>query len=259
MWLEGVHLLLLIKNLRVVKYSSRNQVCTLHLLLVGYGIPAVIVAISAGVYSEGYGTAKSCWLSHERKFIWSFLGPVCFIIVVNIIIFALILYGLRSQIGNLNTDLSKLRDNRLLTFKAISHFFIMGCSWILGFFQTIGFLSYAFVIVNSLQGPFIFLVHCVLNKQIRAEYRRLFRLMHKQKEKHESSAITMGTLSDTAGPSTASVVPCSSDPSDACLTRDREDTAGPSTASVVPWSSHPSDVSVTRERKDESTSQMPQK
>ncbi|XP_066566298.1 adhesion G protein-coupled receptor E3-like [Amia ocellicauda] len=112
MWLEGVHLLLLIKNLRVVKYSSRNQVCTLHLLLVGYGIPAVIVAISAGVYSEGYGTAKSCWLSHERKFIWSFLGPVCIIIVVNIIVFALILYGLRSQIGNLNTDLSKLRDNR---------------------------------------------------------------------------------------------------------------------------------------------------
>ncbi|MBN3306435.1 AGRE1 protein, partial [Amia calva] len=89
-----------------------------------------------------------------------------FFLQVNIIVFALILYGLRSQIGNLNTDLSKLKDNRLLTFKAISHFFIMGCSWILGFFQTIRFFSYAFVIVNSLQGPFIFLVHCVLNKQV---------------------------------------------------------------------------------------------
>ncbi|MGH0161337.1 UNVERIFIED_CONTAM: hypothetical protein FKN15_071292 [Acipenser sinensis] len=68
----------------------------------------------------------------------------------------------------LNTDVSKVKDTRLLTFKAIAHCFIMGCSWILGFFQGLEFFRFVFVIINSLQGPFIFLVHCVLNQQVRS-------------------------------------------------------------------------------------------
>ncbi|XP_074917298.1 adhesion G protein-coupled receptor E1-like [Chelonoidis abingdonii] len=34
------------------------------------------------------------------------------------------------------------------------------------------FMVYLFTIVNSLQGVFIFLVHCLLNCQVREEYRR---------------------------------------------------------------------------------------
>ncbi|XP_069051856.1 adhesion G protein-coupled receptor E2-like [Lepisosteus oculatus] len=197
MCLEGVQLLLLVTNLRVVKYSSRNRLTKRYLFPPGYGIPAVIVAVSAGVCPGGYGTQKSCWLSFERAFAWSFLGPVSFFISVNIIMFAIILWALKSQLSFINTDVSKVRNTRLLTFKAMAHCFIMGCSWILGFFQGVKFFSYMFVIVNSLQGPFIFLVHCVLNQQIRAEYRRWLRCTYKKKYKSESSGVTMRTLADT--------------------------------------------------------------
>ncbi|MBN3321601.1 AGRE3 protein, partial [Atractosteus spatula] len=162
MCLEGVQLLLLVTNLRVVKYSSRSRLTKRYLFPPGYGIPAMIVVVSAGVFPQ----VRSCWLSCEKSFKWSFLGPVSFLIAVNIILFAFILQTLRSQLSFLNTDISKVRNTRLLTFKSMAQFIIMGCSWILGFFQEDVFFRYAFVIINSLQGPFIFLVHCVLNQQV---------------------------------------------------------------------------------------------
>ncbi|MBN3321600.1 AGRE3 protein, partial [Atractosteus spatula] len=199
MCLEGVQLLLLVMNLRVVKYSSRSRLTKRYLLPPGYGIPAIIVAVSAGVFPGGYGTQTSCWLSYERGFNWSFHGPVSFLISVNIILFTIILWALRSQLGFLNTDISRVRNTRLLTFKSMAQCFIMGCSWILGFFQDVIFFKYAFVIINSLQGPFIFLVHCVLSQQIREEYRRWLKCTRRRKEKSESSGITMRTfdVSDT--------------------------------------------------------------
>ncbi|XP_069052023.1 adhesion G protein-coupled receptor E3-like isoform X3 [Lepisosteus oculatus] len=198
MCLEGVQLLLLVTNLRVVKYSSRSRLTKRYLLPPGYGIPAIIVAVSAGVFPGGYGTQTSCWLSYERGFNWSFHGPVSFLISVNIILFTIILWALRSQLGFLNTDISRVRNTRLLTFKSMAQCFIMGCSWILGFFQDAMFFKYAFVIINSLQGPFIFLVHCVLSQQIREEYRRWLRCTRRQKEKSESSGITMRTFEETS-------------------------------------------------------------
>ncbi|MGH0133211.1 UNVERIFIED_CONTAM: hypothetical protein FKN15_067547 [Acipenser sinensis] len=198
MCLEGVQLYLLVRNLKVVKYSSRQGLRRRYLLLAGYGFPALIVAVSAGVFTEGYGTDKFCWLSHDRGFAWSFLGPVCVTIAVNTILFIAILWTLRSQMCGLNTDVSKVKDTRLLTFKAIAQCFIMGCSWILGFFQGLEFFRFVFVIINSLQGPFIFLVHCVLNQQVRMEYRKWFGCIYKQKDSSEltSSAVPKGNLTE---------------------------------------------------------------
>ncbi|XP_041091698.1 adhesion G protein-coupled receptor E3-like isoform X1 [Polyodon spathula] len=196
MCLEGVQLYLLVRNLKVVKYSSRQGLRRRYLLLAGYGSPALIVAVSAGVFPEGYGTNTFCWLSHDKGFVWSFLGPVCFTIAVNTILFTAILWTLRSKMCGLNTDVSKVKDTRLLTFKAIAHCFIMGCSWILGFFQGLEFFRFVFVIINSLQGPFIFLVHCVLNQQVRVEYRKWFGCIYKQKDSSEltSSAVPIDNL-----------------------------------------------------------------
>lgn len=58
---------------------------------------------------------------------------------------------------------------RLLTFKAFAQLFILGCSWVLGIFQigpVASVMAYLFTIVNSLQGAFIFLIHCLLNRQV---------------------------------------------------------------------------------------------
>ncbi|TFJ96577.1 3-dehydroquinate synthase [Platysternon megacephalum] len=97
-----------------------------------------------------------------------FVVPTTSTKTINITFFALILWILRNRLSSLNADVSTIRDHRLLTFKAIAQLFILGCTWSLGLLQ-IGpaatVMAYLFTIVNSLQGAFIFLVHCLLNRQ----------------------------------------------------------------------------------------------
>uniref|UniRef100_A0A8C3FLU9 Uncharacterized protein n=1 Tax=Chrysemys picta bellii TaxID=8478 RepID=A0A8C3FLU9_CHRPI len=169
MFLEGLHLFLTVRNLKVVNYTSASRFKKRFMYTFGYGFPALVVAISAAVNHEGYGTSKYCWLSLERGFHWSFLGPVCAIILINLTFFLVTLWILRDKLSSLNEDVSTLKDTRLLTFKAIAQLFILGCTWSLGLFQVGSakmVMAYLFTIVNSLQGAFIFLVHCLLNRQV---------------------------------------------------------------------------------------------
>uniref|UniRef100_A0A674JAD5 Adhesion G protein-coupled receptor E1 n=1 Tax=Terrapene triunguis TaxID=2587831 RepID=A0A674JAD5_9SAUR len=169
MFLEAVVLFLTVRNLGVVNYFSTHSPKMGHLSLFGYGFPALVVAVSAAVMPEGYGRRENCWLSMEKGFIWSFLGPVCVIIGINSVLFALTLWMLQRKLSSLNTEVSTLKDTRLLTFKAIAQVFILGCTWIFGLLQVgpaATVMAYLFTVVNSLQGAFIFLVHCLLNRQV---------------------------------------------------------------------------------------------
>ncbi|XP_065432059.1 adhesion G protein-coupled receptor E4-like [Chrysemys picta bellii] len=201
MFLEGLHLFLTVRNMKVVNYTSASRFKRRFMYPFGYGFPALVVAISAAVNPDGYGTSKHCWLSPERGFNWSFLGPVSAIILINITFFALTLWILRNSLSSLNADVSTLRDHRLLTFKAIAQLFILGCTWSLGLLQ-IGpaatFMEYLFTIVNSLQGVFIFLVHCLLNRQVREEYRRWIRGFRTSSTKSQMSELSMSRIPTTS-------------------------------------------------------------
>uniref|UniRef100_A0A8D1C0C9 Adhesion G protein-coupled receptor E2 n=1 Tax=Sus scrofa TaxID=9823 RepID=A0A8D1C0C9_PIG len=83
MLLEGLHLFLTARNLIVVNYSSVNKFMKKLMFPVGYGVPAVIVTISAASQPYLYGTPTSCWLNSKKGFKWSFLGPVCSIFLVS--------------------------------------------------------------------------------------------------------------------------------------------------------------------------------
>uniref|UniRef100_A0A8D0L5H7 Uncharacterized protein n=1 Tax=Sphenodon punctatus TaxID=8508 RepID=A0A8D0L5H7_SPHPU len=159
MLLEGLHLFLMARNLKVVNYSSASRFKQRYMCPFGYGFPALLVVISAIVNPGGYGTDHHCWLSPERGFVWSFLGPVC----------AIILVAPSLCVGVFVTVSLRLPLSRLLTFKAIAQLFILGCTWIIGLFQfgpLATVMAYLFTIVNSLQGVVIFLVHCLLNRQV---------------------------------------------------------------------------------------------
>uniref|UniRef100_A0A8C0IVK8 Adhesion G protein-coupled receptor E1 n=1 Tax=Chelonoidis abingdonii TaxID=106734 RepID=A0A8C0IVK8_CHEAB len=169
MFLEAVVLFLTVRNLGVVNYFSTHSPKIWHLSLFGYSFPALVVAVSAAVMPKGYGRQENCWLSMEKGFIWSFLGPVCVIIGINSVLFALTLWMLQRKLSSLNTEVSTLKDTRLLTFKAIAQVFILGCTWIFGLLQVgpaATVMAYLFTVVNSLQGVFIFLVHCLLSRQV---------------------------------------------------------------------------------------------
>ncbi|XP_065275717.1 adhesion G protein-coupled receptor E5-like [Emys orbicularis] len=170
MCLEGAELYLL-----VVQVFTPHGLRRRYMFLLGYGVPALIVGVSAATYSEGYGTARHCWLSLEKQFIWSFLAPVCIIIAVNAVIFVVTVWKLSLKFADINPDMSQLKKLRVLTITAIAQLCVLGTTWIFGLFQFNQrslVVSYIFTVLNSLQGLFIFLLHCLLQKQVRDEYRR---------------------------------------------------------------------------------------
>ncbi|XP_061079241.1 adhesion G protein-coupled receptor E3-like [Conger conger] len=172
MLLETLQLFMLVRSLSKVQVIQKEGLRALYLLLVGYGAPLVVVGVSAAVYSDGYGSKGACWLQNEKNFSWSFIGPVAAILALNLVSFCVVIWSLLPTLANMKSDISQSRDTRLIIFKIVAQFLILGCTWILGFFQRTSVLKYLFVILNSQQGTFIFIVHCLLNKEVREEYRR---------------------------------------------------------------------------------------
>nr|XP_048688303.1 adhesion G protein-coupled receptor E5 isoform X15 [Caretta caretta] len=173
MCLEGAELYLL-----VVQVFTPHGLRRHYMFLLGYGVPALVVGLSAASYHKGYGTARHCWLSLNNNFIWSFLAPVCIIIAVNAVIFVVTVWKLSLKFADINPDMSQLKKLRVLTITAIAQLCILGTTWIFGMFQFNQrslVVSYIFTILNSLQGLFIFLLHCLLKQQVRDEYRRWLR------------------------------------------------------------------------------------
>ncbi|CAO2641689.1 Adhesion G protein-coupled receptor E4 [Lemmus lemmus] len=178
MWmlLEGLHLFLTVRNLKVANYSSSGRFKKRFMYPVGYGIPAFIVAVSAIARHKNYGT-HTHWLSLHKAFIWSFLGPVAAIILINLVFYFQTIWILRSKLSSLNKEVSKLQDTKVMTFKAIVQLFVLGCSWGIGLFMVIDFgktvkliIAYLFTIINVLQGVLIFVVHCLLNRQVKLSH-----------------------------------------------------------------------------------------
>ncbi|KAM3864424.1 adhesion G protein-coupled receptor E5 [Diretmus argenteus] len=168
MCLEGIQLY------RMVVLVFNTTFKTLAMMAGGYGVPAVIVAISVIANAKGYGTEKHCWLNLEGYFIWSFYGPACVIIAVNIIFFLITVWKLAEKFSSLNPDLNNLRKIKTFIITAVAQMCVLGTMWIFGCFMFEGgsdFPTYMFTIFGSLQGVLLFTMHCLLSKQVRDEYR----------------------------------------------------------------------------------------
>ncbi|XP_042248131.1 adhesion G protein-coupled receptor E2-like [Thunnus maccoyii] len=174
MQLEAVQLYLLVRRLSKVQVIQRDGLPKPLLYLIGYGVPFVIVGISALVYSDGYGATEAgvCLLSRRRNFNWALTGPVIVVIGLNWMVFCATLWSLRPTLANMKSDISQSKDTRLIVFKILAQFVILGCTWIIGLYKTNLFFHVLFILMNSQQGTFLFIVHCLLNKEVREEYKR---------------------------------------------------------------------------------------
>ncbi|XP_046951070.1 adhesion G protein-coupled receptor E2-like isoform X4 [Lynx rufus] len=206
MLLDGLHLFLMARNLTVVNYSSVSRFMNRLMFPVGYGVPALIVAISAASRPSLYGTPTRCWLHTDKGFVWTFLGPVCTIFSINLAFFLMTFWIVRNKLSSLNRDVSTLQNTRMLTFKATAQLLILGCTWCLGLLQVgpaARVMAYLFTIINSLQGAFIFLVYCLLSQQVREQYGKWFRGVRKAKAEPENYTLSSGTVSDASKHSAA--------------------------------------------------------
>ncbi|XP_078299405.1 adhesion G protein-coupled receptor E2 isoform X4 [Panthera onca] len=206
MLLEGLHLFLTARNLTVVNYTSVSRFMKRLMFPVGYGVPALIVAISAASRPSLYGTPTRCWLHTDKGFVWTFLGPVCTIFSINLAFFLMTFWIVKNKLSSLNRDVSTLQNTRMLTFKATAQLLILGCTWCLGVLQVgpaARVMAYLFTIINSLQGAFIFLVYCLLSQQVREQYGKWFRGVRKAKAEPENYTLSSGTVSDASKHSAA--------------------------------------------------------
>ncbi|CAH2273582.1 adhesion G -coupled receptor E3-like [Pelobates cultripes] len=204
MALESILLFLTVRNLQAMNYLTSRRSHFPSLCIIGFGIPGLIVSITAGLRSDGYTNEEYCWLN--RNIIWSFLGPVCMFIVVNTVLLIFTIWLLQAKLASLNMNVSSLKDTRLLTFKSLAQLFILGPTWIIGIFQFgpgAQVMSYIFTVCNSLQGAFIFLVHCLLNRQVREEYRKLYHKFCSCKK--QGPDVSTDTFPMTSKPTTSNI------------------------------------------------------
>uniref|UniRef100_A0A672SJB5 Adhesion G protein-coupled receptor L4 n=1 Tax=Sinocyclocheilus grahami TaxID=75366 RepID=A0A672SJB5_SINGR len=173
MCLEGIHLYLIVVGVIYNKgFLHRN------FYIFGYGSPAVVVAISATLGYKYYGTSTVCWLSTENNFIWSFIGPACLIILVNLLAFAVIICKVYRHTAVKIPEISHYENIRSCTRGAIALLFVLGVTWTFGVMHILyetTLTAYLFTFANVFQGLFIFIFLCVLSRRIQEEYYRLFK------------------------------------------------------------------------------------
>lgn len=172
MFLEGIHIVVLLQQ---VFETAKNYMKFYY--LVGYGVPITVVAITAGIDFTAYGTKQHCWLTTENWFIWSFLGPVSLILIINtgVLMYALSMVC-RHSAFIFTRDKSQHSNFRAWVQGAIALEVLLGSTWVFGYFfisESTVVMAYVFTVLNSIQGLFIFVFHCLLNKKIRFEYKKL--------------------------------------------------------------------------------------
>ncbi|XP_074122534.1 adhesion G protein-coupled receptor L2 isoform X18 [Sminthopsis crassicaudata] len=197
MCLEGVQLYLMLVEVFESEYSRKK-----YYYVAGYLLPATVVGVSAAIDYKSYGTEKACWLHVDNSFIWSFIGPVTFIIMLNIIFLVITLCKMvkhsntlkpdSSRLENINnyrvcdgyynTDLPGYEDNKPFikswVLGAFALLCLLGLTWSFGLLfineETV-VMAYLFTVFNAFQGVFIFIFHCALQKKVRKEYGKCFR------------------------------------------------------------------------------------
>ncbi|XP_074936185.1 uncharacterized protein LOC142050863, partial [Phalacrocorax aristotelis] len=67
MFLEGLHLFLTVRNLRVLNYGSAGRFRRGYIYLVGYGVPAIVVGVSAAAYPRGLRHHGLLLAEHRKR------------------------------------------------------------------------------------------------------------------------------------------------------------------------------------------------
>ncbi|XP_019357053.1 PREDICTED: adhesion G protein-coupled receptor L2 isoform X3 [Gavialis gangeticus] len=173
MCLEGVQLYLMLVEVFESEYSRKK-----YYYVAGYLFPATVVGVSAAIDYKSYGTEKACWLHIDNCFIWSFIGPVTFIILLNLIFLVITLCKMVKHSNTLKPDSSRLENIKSWVLGAFALLCLLGLTWSFGLLfinEGTVVMTYLFTVFNAFQGMFIFIFHCALQKKVRKEYGKCFR------------------------------------------------------------------------------------
>ncbi|XP_033115248.1 uncharacterized protein LOC117115519 isoform X2 [Anneissia japonica] len=173
LWMNSIafELFLTFRFFRVTSRSVRAQHKTFNqYFLYSWGIPAVFVGVIVAISScectglnVVYGDETVCWIRDEVASFYVFGIPLAVILLPNLILFVATITGIReSKSASERVIKGKSKQTQLMEemiiYIRIST--VMGLSWFFGFLASfLGHvvLWYIFIILNSLQGFFVFI------------------------------------------------------------------------------------------------------
>nr|XP_054764203.1 adhesion G-protein coupled receptor G6-like [Lytechinus pictus] len=147
--------------------------------LVAWGGCGLVVLITGLAAMGNYAESDYCFLQR-----WSAIGglliPIALILLANIIIFGLVVRRLFKS-ANVGSKRDSIPNNRKASNErvknAISLLILFGLTWVTGYLTLINTTSQViqtlFIVFNSLQGFFIFVLYCAKNPAVRAYWARM--------------------------------------------------------------------------------------
>ncbi|XP_055363716.1 adhesion G-protein coupled receptor D2 isoform X2 [Betta splendens] len=167
---------------KVVAVNLSEERHMKYYYLIGWGLPVLIVTITLASASGKYSADGYCWLSVQNGVIWGFAGPVIFIIMVNILVMTRVLMITISTAKRRSIMLAmgaspveQAYEQIRAAVKAVLVLLpILGLTWLFGVLVPFSIvMAYIFILLNSLQGLFIFLIYGVYNTEVRSTVNRI--------------------------------------------------------------------------------------
>ncbi|XP_042898874.1 protocadherin-like wing polarity protein stan isoform X2 [Parasteatoda tepidariorum] len=184
-WLlvEAIHIFRMMTNLCDINHGPMH--CYFSM---GFGGPALIVGLSVGVSVDQYGNHFFCWLSVHENVVWSLVGPICIIVILTLIVF---LSALKSSL-HCKDSITDFGNLKTLLWLAIMLLPIQGSTWVLAILsvnETHAILQYAFAFFCLLEGIYIFIGYCVINRKVQQQVRFMWLRVFKNEKYPEINGV----------------------------------------------------------------------
>ncbi|XP_062323775.1 adhesion G-protein coupled receptor G6 isoform X1 [Osmerus eperlanus] len=219
MGLESIHMYIAL--VKVFNTYIRRYI--LKFCIVGWGLPAAIVAMVVAVDRTSYGkqeygrgdtgqgSSEFCWIQSPVVFYVTCVGYFSLVFLMNVAMFIVVMIQICGRNGKRSNR--TLREEVLRNLRSVvSLTFLLGMTWGFAFFAwgpvNLAFM-YLFTIFNSLQGLFIFVFHCALKENVQKQWRRYlccgrFRLADNSDWSKTATNNTKKVSSDNLGKSLSS-------------------------------------------------------
>ncbi|XP_030843392.1 adhesion G-protein coupled receptor G2-like [Strongylocentrotus purpuratus] len=173
MGVEGYNIYLIIVKI----FNTYIQNFMFKAFLAAWGIPALIVVLTGAIARGSYARDDLCFLQFWAQ-IGGLLIPMSIILLINIVIFILVVRQLLRSANFTGRVKREAKAERQETIErvqnAICILLLLGLTWITGYLLLIPSFSQVaqpiFIVLNSFQGLFIFLLYCARKPHIRKKW-----------------------------------------------------------------------------------------